>query len=99
MVRQDMATNNSSIMVSIHTNQDNTDMDNMDTMEIVCKVVTNQPVEIYWTVPGKDEQLHQQELSLLGRDKYSMEEVIIEGVVISTLMVEDVGENDEGIYR
>ena len=83
-------------MVTIHTNQDTMDM---DTIEIVCKVVSDQPVEIFWTVPGMEEQLHHQELSLLGTDKYSMEEVILEEVILSTLMVEDMEEEDQGVYR
>ena len=36
---------------------------------------------------------------MLYTEKYSMEEVIIEGVIISTLMVDEVEEDDQGIYR
>ena len=96
LVKQVQASNTSHIMVTIHTNQDTKDM---DTIEIVCKVVSDQPVEIYWTVPGMEEQLHQQELSLLGSDKYSIEEVVLEEVILSTMMVEEMEEEDQGVYR
>ena len=67
----------------------------LDTIEIVCKAVTEEAVDIYWTAPGmKDHELHNEELALLGTDKYSMEEVIIEGVIISNLRVEEVTEED-----
>ena len=55
---------------------------------------------VYWTIPGlKTHVLHDEDLTVLYTDKYSMEEVIIEGVIISTLMVDEVEEDDQGIYR
>ena len=71
----------------------------MDTeVEMVCKVQAEEAVEISWVVPGGQE-LHMQDLALLGSDKYSMEEVSVEGFIISRLVVEEVEEDDQGIYR
>ena len=95
---QDPALSPPHLPVTLHLKQNTVDM--LDTIEIVCKAVTEEAVDIYWTVPGmKDHELHNEELALLGTDNYSMEEVIIEGVIISNLRVEEVTEEDQGVYR
>ena len=95
---QDTTSSLSHLPVTLHLKQDTVDL--LDTIEIVCKVVVDDAADIYWTIPGlKTHELHNEDLTVLYTDKYSMEEVIIEGVIISTLMVEEVEEDDQGIYR
>jgi len=86
--------------VTLHINEDQVEA--LDAIEIFCKVVTdeNYGVDIYWTIPGmKTQELHKDDFTVLYTDKYSIEQLVMEGVVVSTLIVEEVGEEDQGIYR
>ena len=73
-------------------------------IQIVCKVVMSHgdigPVDIYWTVPGLQvHQLHKDDLTVLVTDKFSVEEVEMDTVVVSTLMVGDLDSEDAGLYQ
>ena len=73
-----------------------------DVIEIVCKVITDEEdsADIFWTIPGmKTHELHKDDLTVLFTDKYSIEEMVMEGAIVSTLLVEKVGKDDQGIYR
>ena len=73
-------------------------------IQIVCKVVMSHsdlgPVDIYWTVPGlQTHQLHKDDFTVLVTDKFSVEEVQMDTVVVSTLMVGDLDSDDAGLYQ
>ena len=88
------------LSVTLHLKQDT--VDTLDTIEVVCKVITDQEegADIYWTIPGLEtHELHKDDLTVLYTDKYTIEQVSMEGVIVSTLMVEEVEEEDQGIYR
>ena len=75
-----------------------------DMIQIVCKVVMSHsdlgPVDIYWTVPGlQTHQLHKDDFTVLVTDKFSVEEVQMDTVVVSTLMVGDLDSDDAGLYQ
>ena len=73
-----------------------------DLIQIVCKVVmsNSDPVDIYWSVPGlQSHQLHKDDFTVLVTDKFSVEEVQVDTVVVSTLMVGDLDTDDAGLYQ
>ena len=87
--------------VSVHV-KENYQEDDM--IQIVCKVVMGHsdmgPVDIYWTVPGLQvHQLHKDDLTVLVTDKFSVEEVEMDTVIVSTLMVGDLDSDDTGLYQ
>ena len=52
---------------------------------------TWQPVDIYWRLPGlSTQELHQEDLGVLlaGQDKFRLEEVQLDRVMVTTLTVE-----------
>ena len=74
--------------------------DTGDTLELVCKVTSPDVAFIYWTVPAvNSSQLHSEDLAMLYPDKFTIREDLIQGVKIASLVLEDPGEDDQGVYR
>ena len=69
-------------------------------LQLVCKVVTHQHanIDIYWTLPDYQEQ-HQDDLVMMMMDRFSHEEVKLDNVIVSTLDIEEVDQDDQGVYK
>ena len=79
--------------------------DEMGRLEVVCKVVCKVvrqalvPVDVYWTVPGlANHELHKDDLTVLLTEKFRIDEVELEQVIVSRLVVEEVDTDDSGLY-
>ena len=71
-----------------------------DSLQLVCKVVSLQHrhIDIYWSLPSLQEQ-HQDDLVLMMMDRFSHEEVELDNVIVSTLVIEELDEEDQGVYK
>ena len=50
---------------------------------------SRRPVDIYWRLPGlSTQELHQEDLGALLTDKFRLEQVELDRVIVSTLTVE-----------
>ena len=50
---------------------------------------SRRPVDIYWRVPGlSTQELHQEDLGALLTDKFRLDQVELDSVIVSTLTVE-----------
>ena len=69
-------------------------------LQVVCKVFTRQHnnIDIYWTLPSHQEQ-HQDDLVMMMMDSFSQEEVKLDNVIVSTLVIEELDEDDQGVYK
>ena len=75
-------------------------------LQLVCKIFTpeDSPVEIvdlYWQLPALDgQQIHKDEIVMMDvRDRFSLEEVKMDFVTVSTLVIDEVDQEDQGVYR
>ena len=87
--------------VSVYRKEQRDD-DELERLEVVCKVVRESlvPVDVYWTVPGlTHHELHKDDLTVLVTDKFSIDEVEVDSVIVSQLVVEEVDSDDTGVYR
>ena len=75
-----------------------------DRLQLVCKVFRHQQrqveiVDIYWQLPALDgQQLHKDDIVMMMRDRFTLEEVELDSVIVSTLVIEEVDEDDQGVY-
>ena len=69
-------------------------------LQLVCKVFSLQDrhLDIYWTLPSLQEQ-HQEDLVLMMMDRFSFEEVELDNVIVSTLVIEELDGDDQGVYK
>lgn len=69
-------------------------------LQLVCKVFTHQHsnIDIYWTLPSLQEQ-HQDDLMMMMMDRFSQEEVKLDNVIVSTLVIEELDHEDQGVYK
>ena len=50
---------------------------------------SRRPVDIYWRLPGlSTQELHQEDLGALLTDKFRLDQVELDSVIVSTLTVE-----------
>ena len=89
------------VEVSVYRSDNHLDQE-VERLEVVCKVVRghHSSVDVYWQVPGLvNHELHKDDLTVLLTHKFSIDEVELERVIVSTLVVEDLDEEDTGVYR
>ena len=80
------------------TIQKSSEEDDSDNIEIVCKVNAVNGTDIFWMAPSlESNEIHKDDLVLF--EKFNVAELMIEGVIVSTLTVSNTTPEDQGVYR
>ena len=77
-----------------------------DRLQLVCKVFRHQHIslglDINWQLPALDtghSQLHKDDIMMMMNSRYSLEEVELDSIIVSTLVIQEVDEDDQGVYK
>ena len=74
-----------------------------DRLELVCKVFRPEDsplhLDISWHLPADNQQLHKDDLVMMMGERFSIDEVKLDSIIVSTLIVAEVDEDDQGVYK